>query len=223
VLIAEMLLLVAVDDKGRVPIRRKASFTRRNAFMEVGLAGALLAELAVDGQLTIARRGPVRAAGTRPADELLAEVYDAVRNHLDGRKPRGAIDGLGRDIGGTWNRVVGRLVAAGVLGRDRPSVLRPAAHPVIDAAARQAVLEQVQAAAGVGPMRADAALVLALAGPCRLLEEVAPERGPARRQAIRRMSHATAEAPFAPDVATSVNELVAAVTETIQDMAWAYG
>jgi Golgi phosphoprotein 3 (GPP34) len=74
VLIAEMLLLVAVDDKGRVPIRRKASFTRRNAFMEVGLAGALLAELAVDGQLTIARRGPVRAAGTRPADELLAEV-----------------------------------------------------------------------------------------------------------------------------------------------------
>jgi Golgi phosphoprotein 3 (GPP34) len=80
VLIAEMLLLVAIDEKGRVPIRRKSNFTGRNAFMEVGLAGALLAELAIDGQLTIAEHGPVRAADARPADELLADVYDAVRN-----------------------------------------------------------------------------------------------------------------------------------------------
>jgi len=39
VLIAEMLLLLAIDDKGRVPIRRKSTFTARNAFMKVGLRG----------------------------------------------------------------------------------------------------------------------------------------------------------------------------------------
>src|SRR5579871_2972191 len=137
VLIAEMLLLVAIDDKGRVPIRRKASFHARNAFMKVGLAGALLAELAIDGQLMIARGGTVQAGDTRPGDELLADVYDAVRNHLRGRQPRG-------DIGGSWNRVVDRLVAAGVLGRDRPSALRPTSHPVIDAAVHRAVLDQVR-------------------------------------------------------------------------------
>ena len=79
------------------------------------------------------------------------------------------------------------------------------------------------AAAGVGPPRADAAVVLALAGPCRLLEEVAPDRGATRRQAFRRMSNAIAEASLAPDVAKTVGELVDAVSKTIQDMAWSYG
>jgi hypothetical protein len=224
VLIAEMLLLVAIDDKGRVPIRRKASFHAPNAFMKVGLAGALLAELAIDGQLMIARGGTVRAGDTRPGDELLADVYDAVRNHLRGRQPRGVINGLGGDIGGSWNRVVDRLVAAGVLGRDRPSALRPARHLVIDAAVYRAVLDQVRtAAAGAGPLRADVAVVLALAGPCRLLEEVAPDRGATRRQALGRMSDAIAEASFAPDVGKAVGELAGAVSKTIQDMAWSYG
>ena len=89
--------------------------------MAVGLSGALLAELAIGGQLAIEKYGPVRAGDTRPADDLLADVYDAVRNHLRGRKAIGAIDGLDRDIGGSWDRVVNRLVYAGVLGQDRPS------------------------------------------------------------------------------------------------------
>lgn len=46
VLIAEMLLLVAVDDKGHVPVGS-------GTFVKVGLTGALLAELAMNGQLTI--------------------------------------------------------------------------------------------------------------------------------------------------------------------------
>jgi Golgi phosphoprotein 3 (GPP34) len=220
VLIAEMLLLLAIDDSGGVPIRRKATFTRRNAFMEVGLSGALLAELTIGGHLTIQKYGPVRAGDTRPADELLADVYGAVRNHLHGRNARGVIDGLNRDIGGSWNRVVNRLVDVGVLDRDRPSALRPGRYPVIQVAAQQAVLQQVRtAAAGTGPLRPDVAVVLALAGPCRLMEEVAPERR-ARTQALRRMAGAITAAPFAPDVATSVNELVAAVAKTIQIKAW---
>ena len=65
----------------------------------------------------------------------------------------------------------------GVLGRNRPSVFRPTRHPFIGTAARRAVLDQVRAVAtGAGPVRPDVAVVLALAGPCRLLERVAPDR-----------------------------------------------
>jgi hypothetical protein len=118
VLIAEMLL-VAVDDKGHVP-------AGSDAFVKVALTGALLAELAIDGQLTVGDDGTVRTADPRPADVLLGDVYDAVRNHLEGKKARQVIVGLSRHIGGSRDRVVDRLAAAGVLGRDRPSVLRPA-------------------------------------------------------------------------------------------------
>ena len=54
-LIAEMLLLVAVDDKGHV------SPWSGGSFLNAGLTGALLAELAMGGQLTIAGDGTVRA------------------------------------------------------------------------------------------------------------------------------------------------------------------
>jgi hypothetical protein len=204
VLIAEMLLLVAVDDKGHVPVGS-------DAFVMVGLAGALLAELAVGGQLTIGDDGTVRTADTRPADELLADVYDAVRNHLEGRKAKQVISGLSRHIGGSRDRVVDRLVGTGVLGRERPSVLRPTRHPVQDTAARQAVLDQVRTAArGEGPVPPEVAVVLALAGPCRLLERVAPDRA-TRREARKQIARATAETPFAPGVATIIDELIAAV------------
>jgi hypothetical protein len=65
------------------------------------LTGALLAEVAIDGQLTIAEDGTVRAGDTRPGDELLADVYDTVREHLDGRKAKRVISGLSRHIGGS--------------------------------------------------------------------------------------------------------------------------
>ena len=212
VLIAEMLLLVAVNDKGHVPVGS-------DGFVKVGLTGALMAELAIDGQLIIAEDGRVRAGDTRPDDELLADVYDAVREHLEGRKAKRVISGLSRHIGGSWNRVADRLVDTGVLGRDRPSILRPTQHPVIDTATRQAVLDQVRTAAtGEGPVPPDVAMVLALAGPCRLLERVAPDRS-TRGKARRRIAHATAETPFAPGVATIVDELIAAVAATATTIA----
>jgi hypothetical protein len=205
VLIAEMLLLTALNDKGNVPVGS-------GALIQVGLTGALLADLAIDGLLTVAEDGTVRAGDTRPGDELLADVYDAVREHLQGRNVRQVIGGLSHHIGGSWNRVVDRLIAAGVLGRDRPSLLRPTRHPVLDAAARQAVLDQIRAAAaGEGPVSSQVAVVLALIGPCRLLERVAPDPG-TRGEAKRRIDRATAETPFAPGVAKIVDELIVAIT-----------
>jgi Golgi phosphoprotein 3 (GPP34) len=213
VLIAGMLLLVAVDDKGHVPPWSGGSF------LNVGLTGALLAELAMGGQLTIAGDGTVRSGETRPGDELPADVYDAVREHLDGRKARQVIRGLSRRIGGSRDRIVDRLVRTGMLGREKPSMLRPARHRVIDAAAHQAVLDQVQAAAaGEGPMPPDIAVVLALAGPCRLLERVAPDRR-TRGQAKKRIARATAETPFASGAAQIVDELIAAVAATAAGIA----
>ena len=204
VLIAEMLLLVAITDNGRMP-------WGRGAFVTIGLSGALLAELAIGGQLTVAADGRVGAVGARPSDELLARVYDAAREQLEGRKARRVVGSLNRRIGGSQAQVAGRLATAGVLGQGRPSRWRPARYRVIDAAARQAVLDEVRmAAAGTGPVRPQVAVVLALAGPCRLLEQVAPDRR-TRAAARRRMAEATAEASFAPPVADSIDKLVSAV------------
>jgi len=211
-LIAEMLLLVAVNDKGHVPVGT-------DAFVNVGLTGALLAELALGGQLRIAEDGTVRAGDIRPDGDLLADVYDAVREHLQGKKAKQVIRGLSRHIGGSRNRIVDRLVNAGVLGRDRPSIWRPTQHPVIDTATHHAVLDQVRAAAtSEGPMLPEIAVVLALAGPCRLLERVAPDRG-TRQKVKKRIARATAETPFAPGVAQIVDELIAAVAVTATSIA----
>jgi hypothetical protein len=201
VLIAEMLVLVTIKDNGHVPVR--------NNITKAAVSGALLAELAMDRKLTLAKGGTRRAAGARPRDELLADVYDATRNHLDGRKAVLVISGLSRHIGGSWNRVGDRLVDAGVLGRHRPLGLLMTRYPVIGVAARQAVLEYVQAAAvGPLPLPPDAAVVLSIAGECRLLKRVVPDRR-ARLEARRRMTHARVyETPFAPDVAGVVNEVV---------------
>ena len=202
-----MLLLTALNDKGNVPVGS-------GALIQVGLTGALLADLAIDGRLAVAEDGTVRAGDTRPGDELLADVYAAVREHLQGRNVRQVIGGLSHHIGGSWNRVVDRLIDAGVLGRDRPSLLRPTRHPVLDTAARQAVLDQIRAAAaGEGPVSSQVAVVLALIGPCRLLERVAPDPG-TRGEAKRRIDRVTAETPFAPGVAKIVDELIVAITVT---------
>ena len=207
-LIAEMFLLVAVNERGHV------SPWSGGSFVQVGLNGALLAELAISGQLTIADDRTIWAGETRPDDELLSDVYDAVRVHLQDRKAKRVISGLSRHIGGSWNRVVDRLVDDGVLGRVRLSALRPTRHPVLDTATHQAVLNQVRAAAaGEGLVRPDVAVVLALAGPCRLLQRVAPDRC-MRDTARRQIARATAETPFAPDAAKIVDELVAAVAAT---------
>ena len=202
-----MLLLTALNDKGNVPVGS-------GALIQVGMTGALLADLAIDGRLAVAEDGTVRAGDTRPGDELLADAWDAVREHLQGRNVRQVIGGLSHHIGGSWNRVVDRLTDAGVLGRDRPSGLRPTRHPVLDTAARQAVLDQIRAAAaGEGPVSSQVAVVLALIGPCRLLERVAPDPG-TRGEAKRRIDRVTAETRVAPGIAKIVDELIVAITVT---------
>lgn len=64
--------------------------------------------------------------------------------------------------------------------------------------------------AGLAAARARSAVLLALAGPCRLLERVAPDRS-GRRRAKTRIKEATEKAPFGPEVKQVIDELIAAV------------
>lgn len=74
------------------------------------------------------------------------------------------------------------MIDRGILGRER-SLLSPTRHPVTDVAAHEALLARVRAAAtGDGPLDPRTATLLALAGPCQLLEVVAP---PGRKRAPR--------------------------------------
>ena len=66
-LIAEELILVALDPvKGTVPLGART-------YLNAGLAGALLAELAIAGNLGI-NDGRIVPAGDPPPDPVLAEV-----------------------------------------------------------------------------------------------------------------------------------------------------
>jgi Golgi phosphoprotein 3 (GPP34) len=83
-------------------------------------------------------------------------------------------------------------------------------HPVLQPAVREEVLERVRAAAaGEGEIEPRTAVVLALAGPSRLLEVVAPDKA-GRPHARRRIETATELTPVAPVVKKVIAEMHAA-------------
>jgi hypothetical protein len=204
VLIAEDLLLVALDPvKGTVPLGART-------YLNVGLAGALLAELAIAGNLGI-KDGRIVPAGDPPADPFLAEVMAAIRSQARAEKAKSAIKKLDKQVGGVWHRLVERMVAAGTLGEDKHSRLMPTRRPILDRPRQDSVLGGVRAsAAGDGPLVPRSAVLLALTGPCRLLERVAPDRC-GRRHAKTRIKAATDQEPFGPEVKKVIDELIAAV------------
>ncbi len=81
---------------------------------------------------------------------------------------------------------------------------------MLDRPAQEVVLAGVRAAAGGNqPLEPRQAVLLAFAGPCRLLEKVAPERSQ-HRHAKARIKEATESAPFGPEVKKVIDDLVAA-------------
>jgi hypothetical protein len=204
VLIAEELLLVALD-----PVKGTVSLGART-YLNVGLAGAVLAELAIAGNLGI-RDGRIVPAGDPPTDPFLAEVLAAIRSETKAAKAKSAVKMLDKQVGGVWRGLVERMVAAGTLGEAKHGRLRPTRHPVLDRPRQDSVLGGVRAsAAGDGPLVPRSAVLLALTGPCRLLERVAPDRS-GRRHAKTRIKEATDQAPFGPEAKQVIDELIAAV------------
>ncbi len=144
-------------------------------------------------------------------DPFLAEVLAAIRSETKAEKARSAVKKLDKQVGGVWHRLVERMVAAGTLGEDRHGRLMPTRHLVLDRPCQDLVLGGVRAsAAGDGPLVPRSAVLLALTGPCRLLERVAPARS-GRRHAKARIKEATDQAPFGPEVKQVIDELIAAV------------
>ena len=101
-----------------------------------------------------------------------------------------------------------------MLGREKQP-LHPTRHPVTDPAGHAALLADVRAAAtDDGPLSQRDAVLLALAGPCQMLEVVAPDRAD-RKQAKRRIAQASEQVEAPDAVKESLAALVAATTSAV--------
>ncbi|EIV90741.1 hypothetical protein FraQA3DRAFT_0139 [Frankia sp. QA3] len=199
-LLAEDLLLLALDPDRGTPVNSSRQP------LGVALCGALVAELGLAGLIEEdgRRLAPV---GIRPKHPLLADVHAALGT-VRGRRAADQLRRLDGAIGGVWSRVVDGLVDADVLGRrrDRVLVVRITHHPVLRTEARDEVVWRMRTAAtGDGPLDPRTATVLALSGPARLLEVVAPQRAE-RRHAKARIAAATDQTPIAPIVRKVIQE-----------------
>ncbi|HST46341.1 GOLPH3/VPS74 family protein [Jatrophihabitans sp.] len=202
-LIAEELLLLGLDPARGTPLASRQ-------YLVVCLSGALVGELALAGAVELAG-GRFVATGPAPDDPLLARVHALLAQHTLRRAP-GQLRRLDRALGGAWSHLVDGLVERGVLGRRRDRMLlwSVTRHPVLRPDARDEPVRRVRlAAAGDGYLEPRTAVLLALAGPARLLEVVAPERA-ARRHARQRIKAASELTPVAPVVKKVIAEMQAA-------------
>lgn len=195
----ELLVLAHRPDDGRR--------LGRAAELDLGLAGALIGELVLDGVLTVTD-GRLRAPGPAPADAELADVTRAV---ADGSPapPRRWVRRLAG--GGRRRRLLQRLVAAGRLRSVRHrtwGVFPSTRYPATDPAPRAAVLARLVAVARGGPASPRDALLAALirGGPVEREVVTAAGGGDARDRlraaadldggpaGLRDVAHATAAA-----------------------------
>jgi len=198
VLLAEAFVLLALDPDGTVA----RGMTNQSA-VAVGVTGALVTQLVQEGHVDLTD-GRIRLTGSRPTHPLLIQALDNLASH-EGKKLESRL-GMIKHTG--WNEVVDAMVAEGKLGREKDA-LRPTRHPVADRTAWAALVEAVRAAAtGAGPLDARTASLLALAGPCQMLEVVAPERSD-RAIAKRRIAEAAEQVPAAAAVKYVINAMVA--------------
>jgi hypothetical protein len=203
-LIAEELVLLSLRTDGKL-----ARGTSTQPAVATGVTGALVAELGIEGHLDLTD-GRIRPTGTRPVDPLLAQALDNVLPHA-GKKLKSRLANITH---AGWSEVVDRMVATGVVGREEHA-LRPTRHPVTDVAAHERLLAEVRAAAiGDGPLTPRLATLLALSGPCQLLEVVAPERSD-RKAARRRIKTAAEQTPAAAAVKATIEATQAAVIAAV--------
>ncbi|GII23374.1 GOLPH3/VPS74 family protein [Planosporangium mesophilum] len=212
VTLADELLLLAYDDAGSAVIDTSS--------LDLGLAGALLVELALAGRVGVVDKRVVVTdplpTGEPIADAALATIAaDAKR-----RKPE---DWVNRLDGGLRQQLLGRLVDAGVLRRDEDKVLwvfprtrypsTTGGEPAVEADARH----RVEAAlAGTGPVDARTAAL------CALIKAVGLERAFPDRPAkeVRKRLGVIAEGDWASTaVRKAIGEMQAAVAVVITSAA----
>jgi hypothetical protein len=193
VLLAEEFVLLSLNDDGTL-----ARGSTNQPAAAVGVTGALISELAEDGHVDLSD-GRIHLTGTAPSDPLLVQTLENLAP-LEGKKLKSRLSSVKHS---GWSEVVDSMVDAGVIGREKEP-LRTTRHPVTDPAAHAALLAEVRnAATGTGPLDGRAAVLLALAGPCQMLEVVAPERAD-RAQAKQRIQQAFERVPAAAAVKAAI-------------------
>lgn len=186
--------MLALDPDGTV-----ARGTSNQYAAAVGVTGALVVELVQDGHLTL-NDGRIHLTGTKPQHPLLVQALEGVKPY-EGKKLKTKLGSI-KHAG--WSEVVESMIHAGVLSRDKQA-FRATRHPVLDPRAQDRLLGEVRSAAlGDGSLDRRMATLLALAGPCQMLEVVAPSRG--GRQAVkRRIKEATEQVPVAAAVKYAID------------------
>jgi Golgi phosphoprotein 3 (GPP34) len=208
-LMTEELLLLAIDPEGGTIVNG----ARQN--LKPGLVGAAISELALEGRVELRDRRFV-ATGDAPADPVMRDVHRELARPK-GRRAKDQVRRLDRAVGGLLDRTMAGLVDSGVLREERERVLLwpVTRHPVVDPHAHRRLVDRLRdAARGDGVLEPRTAVLLALAGPCRLLEVVAPDRGE-RAHAKARIKQATDLTPVAPVVKAVIQEAQAAVSAAV--------
>lgn len=205
-LLAEDLVLLALDPERGIETHSSGPY------VAAAVPGALLLELALDGLVTFDGTRFV-GTGLTTTDPLLAETVPATAH---GKRARNQLHDIDRALQGARHRVVDRLVDAEVIGRVRKGSLSSTTHPVLRRDLRDELVGRLQeAAAGDGEIEPRTALVLALSGPLRLLEVVAPL--PPRKHARRRIDHALEHVTLDPGVRTAVEAALKATLKHVYD------
>jgi hypothetical protein len=175
--IADQVVLLAYSPDGRPRIRRRE--------IDLAVSGALLAQLVADGAADLADGRLTVAAGGAPADDELARVLRAIAAKDRAHAPRWWVRHLASAQ--TRQRLLDRLVTAGVLARVRKRVLGvfPVARfPVRDPAARDAAVARLRTvAAGAETDPRDTALAT-LAHAARLDRDAVDKAGRERLAAL---------------------------------------
>jgi hypothetical protein len=188
-LLAEAFVLLALRPEG-TPARGRTN----QAAVAVGVTGALVTELIQARHLRL-DDGRINLTGTTPSHPLLAQVLENLKPY-EGKELKRKLAAVKHS---GWSEVVDAMVAEGVLGREK-ALLRPTRHPVADKAVHAALVAEIRVAASTdGPLDERTATLLALAGPCQMLEVVAPERAD-RAVGKRRIAEATEQVPAAAAV-----------------------
>ncbi len=199
-LLAEALLLLALDpDSGRPVNSSEQPLTPC-------LNGALVAELALGGMVQLEGKR-FAVTGQLPPAGLLRDAHESLASPK-GRRAEDQLRRMDKQVDRVWKRVVDGLVERGVLDRDARGLWRLTAHPVLRPELRDEVVTRVRAAAaGNREIEPRTAVVLALAGPARLLEVVADKP---HDHAKRRIAEATESTPVAGVVKKVIAEAAAA-------------
>ncbi|MEN8007345.1 MAG: GPP34 family phosphoprotein [Candidatus Krumholzibacteriota bacterium] len=212
----EILLLALDDDKGT---------TSQGGFFRNSMGGAILAELALNGSLSIANDKGKRVQVVRHGrldDPILDECLTMVR---EAKKPKKASEWVMKfaALKDLKNRVARQLVAKGVLAEDTGSVLKifkRTIYPEVDGGPEKDLRERMEKAifTATTNMETRTVVIIALAHAGNMLKNVFPKNKlKERKQRLEKLTSgqlagkATKEAVAAVQAAIMVTAVMPAI------------